>query len=718
MALIHVIAIPQSAGTAYSPIARLNVCADRPGIATITVDPVGAIDFPASCVLNAPTYETEIAGTIVQAGIHTVTVEMNGQSDTVEVEVIALPNNVVISPETTLDYEGLPITFNLIASCDRPNTLITLSSVGTGITLPDPPQVLVDGPPVEFPVTINGYGEFEVIGTYGVDSSTCYIHSINDTINLYLEADRGIYIEDLPVTFNMRVFCSRDGEVTLFSTGDGVTIPDHVDVVSGVAEFEVIIASEGLKIISAVFDTAYAECALNVTEEAFLLSLGEDRHAYYQGNDVTITKTVFCNKEGLVVLTQTGTVVDIPDNVTIIDGVAEFDIVCSSGGSTLIGAESALEPGVVTHCEIIITEIPIVLSLGADRVFNNHFDPITFMMDVYCNRDGTVNLTSDNATIPATVIISDGLGQFEVTCDETAVITAEFGGVEDECNITLNDPPSRVLYIGPDQTITWESSEDDPVKYVILMVSSDFEGTVNLASSDPNFVVPVSVECSGKIYVTCETEGECDAIVTATKGALTSSCHIIVHDEGEGGCAVCDESCGGASDVWSIPEDREVDPTMFVGDQEKNFSKQIAEELMEKVVNQIVFYYPVDVQATNYHPIYGESTMKKFYSPIRVFALVEWKGYDTKNAAFSLDKVPVIEVHFAKRRLEEDQGLVVKEGDFIKYGRDFYEITALNENAELFGAFNNKVDVSATCVKARKGSFYVEDQNFSSDTDF
>jgi len=42
----------------------------------------------------------------------------------------------------------------------------------------------------------------------------------------------------------------------------------------------------------------------------------------------------------------------------------------------------------------------------------------------------------------------------------------------------------------------------------------------------------------------------------------------------------------------------------------------------------------------------------------------------------------------------------------------------LNENAELFGAFNNKVDVSATCVKARKGSFYVEDQNFSSDTDF
>lgn len=149
---------------------------------------------------------------------------------------------------------------------------------------------------------------------------------------------------------------------------------------------------------------------------------------------------------------------------------------------------------------------------------------------------------------------------------------------------------------------------------------------------------------------------------------------------------------------------------MFLGDAEKGFSKQIGEEIMEKVVNQLIFYYPVDAASTTYHPLYGESFVKKFHPPIKVNVLVEWKGHDTKNAAFSLDKVPVIEVHFAKRRLEEDQGLVVREGDFVKYGRDFYEITALNENAELFGAFNNKIEVSATCVKARKGTFFVTDQ--------
>ena len=708
MALIQVIAVPQSAGIAYSPIARLNVCADRAGIATITVVPGGAIDFPASCVLNAPTFETEIAGNINQAGIHTVTVTMNGVSDTVEVEVIALPNNVMIGPETSLDYEGLPITFNLVASCDRPNTLIQLSSTGTGITLPDPPQVLVSGPPVEFPVTVSNYGEFEVIGAYNGNSSTCYIHSINDAIKLYLEADRGIHTKDLPVTFNMRVFCSRDGTVTLSSTGTGVTVPDHIEVVLGMGEFPITISAEGTKIISALYDTAYSECALNVTEEAFLLSLGEDRHLYYNGTDITITKTVYCNKEGFVNLTQSGTLVDIPATVMIVDGTAEFDIIVSGGGNTFINAEV---DGITTQCEIIVSEIPIVLSLGADRVFDNYFGPITFTMDVFCSRDGMVNLSSDNATIPATVIVSGGIGSFSAICDETSVITAEFGGTVDECLVTLNLPPSRVLYVGPDQTISWTSSEETPVKYIILMVATDFAGTVALSSSDPALVVPASVVCDGRLFVTCETEGGCDAIVTASKDGVTSTCRIIVADTGTGGCTDCVD-CSGGDDVWSIPEDNEVNPAMFLGDSEKDFSKQIAEELMEKVVNQIVFYFAVDMQASSYHPIYGESISKKFHPPIRVHALVEWKGYDTKNASFSLDKVPVIEVHFAKRRIEEDQGLVVKEGDFIKYGRDFYEITALNENAELFGAFNNKVDVSATCTKARKGTFHLEDQAF------
>ena len=526
MALIHVIAIPQSAGTAYSPIARLNVCSDRPGIATITVNPPGAIDFPASCVLNAPTYETEIAGLIVQAGIHTVTVTMNGVSDTVEVEVIALPNNVMIGPETTLDYEGLPITFNLVASCDRPNTLIQLSSVGTGITLPDPPQVLVDGPLVEFPVTVSNYGEFEVIGAYGTDSSTCYIHSINDAIKLYLEADRGIHTKDLPVTFNMRVFCSRDGTVTLSSTGTGVTIPDHIEVVLGMGEFPITISAEGTKIISALYDTAYSECALNVTEEAFLLSLGEDRHLYYNGDDLTVTKTVFCNKDGLVALTQSGTVVSMPASVTVVDGQAEFDIVCSTYGNTFIIAESAEEVGVTVSCEIIVSDVAITSKIGPlQTLYIRYQETLLPKLMITSSRSVTIPITS-SAGFPASVIVD---GTAEITGFITAAGAYPVTTPYDSTTITVTKEPN-VVRIGPDAT-------NEPV----LHVSTNWPGVVTLTVvPDYGYTLPVSVTVDSTLEA--DVVGEFlvfgDYVVTATFGAATDTCEVSYVTDDTTGCHV------------------------------------------------------------------------------------------------------------------------------------------------------------------------------------
>lgn len=526
MALIHVIAVPQSAGVAYSPIARLNVCADREGIATIAVAPPGAIDFPIECVLNAPTYETEIAGLITQAGIHTVTVTMNGQSDTVEVEVIALPNNVMIGPETSLDYEGLPITFNLIASCDRPNTLITLSSVGTGITLPDPPQILVDGPPVEFPVTVSNYGEFEVTGAYGLDSSTCYIHSINDAIKLYLEADRDIHTKDLPITFNMRVFCSRDGTVTLSSTGTGVTIPDHIEVVLGMGEFPVAISTDGIKIISALYDTAYTECALSISEEAFLISLGEDRHLYYNGDDLTITKTVFCNKDGAVNLTQTGTVVSMPASVTVVDGKAEFDIVCSTYGNTFIIAESTEEPGVTVSCEIIVTDVPITSKIGPEQTLIIRYqETLVPKLMITSSRAATIPITS-TAGFPTTVVVS---GTAEITGSITAEGTHLVETPYDDTTITVTKEPN-IVRIGPDAT-------NEPV----LHVSTNWPGVVTLTVvPDYGYTVPPTVTVGSTLEV--DVPGEFlvfgDYVVTATFGDATDTCEVSYVTDDTTGCYI------------------------------------------------------------------------------------------------------------------------------------------------------------------------------------
>lgn len=521
MSLIHVIEVPRESGTTYSPIARLNVCSNVAGIATIDVVPAGAIEFPTEVALFAPAYESEISGVIRQSGTITVTITLNGVSDVVVIEVTALPYNILIGPETTLDYEGLPIIFNMVASCDRPDTTLTLSSTGVGITIP--PTVYCDGSPVEFQVTVSNYGEFTVTGEYNGSSSTADIHSINDAIKLYLEADKDIYVEDPPVTFNMRVFCSRDGSVTLSATGTDVIIPDTVDVVLGIAEFPVTIGSTGLKVISAVYDVAYAECAIDVSEEAIVISLGEDRHVYYSGNDIIVTKTVYCNKEGLVNLTQTGTLVGMPTDVTIVGGVAEFDITVSSAGDTWIEAE---KDSITTECRIISTAVPVVSSIGPDQsLFIRYQETLIPKLLLTSDRPVVVPITS-TAGFPVSVTV-DGSEEItgSITADGTYLVETPY----DSATIIVTKEPN-IVRIGP-------SSENEPT----LHVSTNWPGVVTLTVvPDYGYTLPATVTVGSTLEADIEgifvVHGT--YVVTATFGAATDTCTAVYSNEDSEGCYV------------------------------------------------------------------------------------------------------------------------------------------------------------------------------------
>jgi hypothetical protein len=61
--------------------------------------------------------------------------------------------------------------------------------------------------------------------------------------------------------------------------------------------------------------------------------------------------------------------------------------------------------------------------------------------------------------------------------------------------------------------------------------------------------------------------------------------------------------------------------------------------------------------------------------------------------------------HFHKRRLTEDQDLFVREGDFILYDGDYYEIVTLVEPKQIFGQVEHQLEVSAQCYRARDGLF-------------
>lgn len=156
---------------------------------------------------------------------------------------------------------------------------------------------------------------------------------------------------------------------------------------------------------------------------------------------------------------------------------------------------------------------------------------------------------------------------------------------------------------------------------------------------------------------------------------------------------------------WSQPDNPP--PPLFVGKKEKDLVKQVNDEIIERVVGQTIVYYPISLEHTNYHNLYGEAINKTFLSPVRVYAMVKYESQTTTTTPMGVDRVERISIAFHKRRLTEDQDLFVREGDFVQYGEYFYEILTLTEPKWLFGQVESSFEIAATCIRAREGLFNV-----------
>ena len=157
-------------------------------------------------------------------------------------------------------------------------------------------------------------------------------------------------------------------------------------------------------------------------------------------------------------------------------------------------------------------------------------------------------------------------------------------------------------------------------------------------------------------------------------------------------------------DKWKQPE--QPPRPLFTGQKERDLVKQVNDELIERVVGQELLYFPLDIEHTNYHPLYGEAMNKTYLPPVAVKALIEWEGVETAYLeSMGIDRKTTFTAHFHKRRLTEDQDLFVREGDMVRYGTQFYQIVTVSEPKRLFGQIEHMMEISAKCVKVREGIF-------------
>jgi hypothetical protein len=158
-----------------------------------------------------------------------------------------------------------------------------------------------------------------------------------------------------------------------------------------------------------------------------------------------------------------------------------------------------------------------------------------------------------------------------------------------------------------------------------------------------------------------------------------------------------------ADNKWTRPDVRP--PRLFTGQKEKDLVKQVSDEILERVVGQPILYYPLDLNTSQYHPLYGEAIVKNFLPPIHVYALIDYAANITEMTDFGPDKKLELTVRFHQRRLGEDQNLYIREGDMILYDSYHFEIMSLDQRTVLYGEANPSFDIIAKCVLARKGTF-------------
>ena len=107
-----------------------------------------------------------------------------------------------------------------------------------------------------------------------------------------------------------------------------------------------------------------------------------------------------------------------------------------------------------------------------------------------------------------------------------------------------------------------------------------------------------------------------------------------------------------ADNKWVLPNSPP--PPMFLGEKDRNYVKQINDEISERIVGQTVIYYPIDIASTNFHSLYGEAIEKNFLAPIRVYAMVKWENDETTTENIVLDKDSKITFNFLTIRFVYD----------------------------------------------------------------
>ena len=122
---------------------------------------------------------------------------------------------------------------------------------------------------------------------------------------------------------------------------------------------------------------------------------------------------------------------------------------------------------------------------------------------------------------------------------------------------------------------------------------------------------------------------------------------------------------------------------IFGSQRDFNLITGINRELLSDVIEQEILYYKFSLEQTSAN-IYGESTQKVFWEPVKLNCLIERGDQQTLSDDFGPDSIRDTNFRFLKQDLFDVQTFP-QVGDIIVWDEDYYEVDNLTENQLFLG---------------------------------
>tara|TARA_B100000700_G_scaffold306585_1_gene381918 strand:+ start:409 stop:1068 length:660 start_codon:yes stop_codon:yes gene_type:complete len=141
---------------------------------------------------------------------------------------------------------------------------------------------------------------------------------------------------------------------------------------------------------------------------------------------------------------------------------------------------------------------------------------------------------------------------------------------------------------------------------------------------------------------------------------------------------------------------------LFITPREIDLISDITKEVMKDVVGQKVYYYRVREEYSEIHDVYEESPEKIFDPAIEIDALIEWDSSKVSTNNFGTEKYQKIVVYIQHRDMM-DKNIEIREGDYLSYGTNFFELTTVEDDSLVYGQIEYSTGYRITCTQARIG---------------